>query len=48
MFVFSPASKKRLHTNTAYLQTEWLNPNSREARRRKERIERAKELKAKK
>lgn len=48
MFVFSPASKKRLHTNTAYLQTEWLNPNSREARRRKERLARAQERKAKK
>ena len=48
MFVFSPASKKRLHTNKSYMQTEWMNPNSREARRRKERMERAKELKAKK
>lgn len=48
MYIFSPARKKRLRANTAYLQTEWLNPNSREARRRKERIERAKELKAKK
>ena len=48
MFAFSPASKKRLRTNTAYLQTEWLNPKSREARRRKERLERAQKLKAKK
>lgn len=48
MYVFSPANKKRLRTNTAYLQTECLNPNSREARRRKERIERAQKLKAKK
>lgn len=48
MYVFSPANKKRLRTNTAYLQTECLNPKSREARRRQERLERAKELKAKK
>lgn len=48
MFVFSPASKKRLRANKSYLQTEWLNPNSREARRRKELIERAQKLKAKK
>lgn len=47
MYVFSPANKKRLHTNTAYLQTEWLNPNSREARRRKERIEERKNSKRK-
>lgn len=37
MYVFSPANKKRLRTNTAYLQTECLNPKSREARRRQER-----------
>ena len=48
MYVFSLANKKRLRTNTAYLQTECLNQNSREARRRKERIERAQKLKAKK
>lgn len=48
MYVFSPANKKRLRTNTAYLQTECLNPTSREARRRKERLERAQERKAKK
>lgn len=48
MYVFSPANKKRLRTNTAYLQTECLNQNSREARRRKERLERAQERKAKK
>lgn len=48
MYVFSPANKKRLRTNTAYLQTECLNSKSREARRRQERIERAQERKAKK
>lgn len=48
MYVFSPANKKRLRTNTAYLQTECLNPKSRAARRRQERLERAKERKAKK
>lgn len=48
MYVFSPANKKRLRTNTAYLQTEYLNPKSREARRRQERLERAQERKAKK
>lgn len=48
MYVFSPANKKRLRTNTAYLQTECLNPKTREARRRQERLERAQERKAKK
>lgn len=48
MYVFSPANKKRLRTNTAYLQTECLIQTSREARRRKERLERAQERKAKK
>ena len=28
MYVFSPANKKRLRTNTAYLQTECLNQTS--------------------
>ncbi len=48
MYVFSPANKKRLRTNIAYLPTECLNSKSREARRRKERLERAQERKAKK
>lgn len=48
MYVFSPANQKRLRTNTAYLQTECLNPKSREARRRQKRLERAQERKAKK
>lgn len=48
MYIFSPANKKRLRTNTAYLQTECLNSKSREARRRQERLERAQERKAKK
>lgn len=45
---FPQQTKKRLRTNTAYLQTECLNPKSREARRRQERLERAQERKAKK
>ena|GEM_PF-2380700 len=48
MYVFSPARKKRLRTNTGYFPAEWLNQTSREARRRKERLERAQERKAKK
>lgn len=47
MFVFSPARKKRLRTNTGCFPAEWLNQTSREARRRKERLERAQERKAK-
>lgn len=48
MFIFSPARKKRLRTNTGHLPAECLDINSREARRRKERLERAQERKAKK
>lgn len=48
MFIFSPARKKRLRANTGYLPTECLIKTSREARRRKERLERAQERKAKK
>ena len=48
MFIFSPARKKRLRTNTGCFPAEWLNQTSREARRRKERLERAQERKAKK
>lgn len=48
MFVFSPERKKRLRTNTGCFPAEWLNQTSREARRRKERLERAQERKAKK
>lgn len=47
MFIFSPARKKRLRTNTGCFPAEWLNQTSREARRRKERLERAQERKAK-
>lgn len=48
MFIFSPARKKRLRTNTGCFPAEWLNQTSREARRWKERLERAQERKAKK
>lgn len=48
MYVFSPARQKRLRANTGHFPTECLNPTSREARRRKERLERAQERKAKK
>ena len=48
MFVFSPARRKRLRTNTGCFPAEWLNQTSREARRRKERLEKAQERKAKK
>ena len=48
MFVFSPARKKRLRANTGHFPTECLYQTSREARRRKERLERAQERKAKK
>ena len=48
MYVFSPARKKRLRTNTGCFPAEWLNQTSREARRRKERLERVQERKAKK
>ena len=42
MYVFSPANKKRLRTNTGCFPAEWLNQTSREARRRKERLEKRK------
>ena len=48
MYVFSPARKKRLRANIGHFPAECLNQTSREARRRKERLERAQERKAKK